>query len=63
MTDTSGVNSFDGVYKIILYEGPGALFRGLGPNVARAVLMNASQLTTYVLMPFTRLFVCSSERL
>lgn len=24
-----------------------ALFRGLGPNTARAILMNASQLATY----------------
>ncbi|KAL8291649.1 hypothetical protein RQP46_001907 [Phenoliferia psychrophenolica] len=32
---------------IVREEGAGALFRGVGPNVARAVLMNASQLATY----------------
>ena len=27
-------------------EGPASLFRGLVPNVTRAILMNASQLAT-----------------
>ncbi|KDE08607.1 hypothetical protein MVLG_01069 [Microbotryum lychnidis-dioicae p1A1 Lamole] len=40
-------NCFDGVARIIKEEGSAVLFRGLGPNVARAVLMNASQLATY----------------
>ncbi|GAA5943552.1 hypothetical protein JCM10213_008900 [Rhodosporidiobolus nylandii] len=38
---------FDGVFRIIREEGASALFRGVGPNCARAVLMNASQLATY----------------
>ena len=38
--------SFDGVFRIIREEGASALFRGVGPNCARAVLMNASQLAT-----------------
>ncbi|GAA5932876.1 hypothetical protein JCM1841_004622 [Sporobolomyces salmonicolor] len=38
---------FDGVFRIVREEGALALFRGVGPNVARAVLMNASQLATY----------------
>ncbi|GAA5980315.1 hypothetical protein JCM5350_000941 [Sporobolomyces pararoseus] len=38
---------FDGVLRIVREEGGAALFRGAGPNVARAVLMNASQLATY----------------
>ena len=38
--------SFDGVFRIVREEGGAALFRGVGPNVARAVLMNASQLAT-----------------
>ncbi|GAA5878672.1 hypothetical protein JCM8547_005116 [Rhodosporidiobolus lusitaniae] len=38
---------FDGVFRIIREEGGSALFRGVGPNMARAVLMNASQLATY----------------
>ncbi|GAA5830068.1 hypothetical protein JCM5353_000698 [Sporobolomyces roseus] len=38
---------FDGVFRIVREEGGAALFRGVGPNVARAVLMNASQLATY----------------
>lgn len=31
-------------------EGPSALFRGVTPNVFRAVLMNASQLASSVLL-------------
>ncbi|GAA6058388.1 hypothetical protein JCM3770_006109 [Rhodotorula araucariae] len=38
---------FDGVFRIVREEGASALFRGVGPNCARAVLMNASQLATY----------------
>ncbi|GAA6060636.1 hypothetical protein JCM10212_006387 [Sporobolomyces blumeae] len=38
---------FDGVFRIVREEGGAALFRGVGPNVARAVLMNVSQLATY----------------
>ncbi|GAA5843824.1 hypothetical protein JCM11251_001813 [Rhodosporidiobolus azoricus] len=38
---------FDGVFRIVKEEGGSALFRGVGPNMARAVLMNASQLATY----------------
>ena len=33
-------------------EGVSSLARGVGPNVFRAVLMNASQLASYVLRPF-----------
>lgn len=40
---------FDGVVRIVRDEGVPALFRGVEPNVARAVLMNASQLATWVL--------------
>lgn len=29
-------------------EGPSSLARGVGPNVFRAILMNASQLASYV---------------
>lgn len=39
--------SGDGVLQIVKTEGPLALFRGLAPNTARAILMNASQLATY----------------
>jgi dicarboxylate transporter 10 len=28
-------------------EGPGSMARGMGPNVVRAILMNASQLASY----------------
>ncbi|BGP66437.1 hypothetical protein NBRC10512_002497 [Rhodotorula toruloides] len=38
---------FDGVFRIIREEGASALFRGVGPNCARAILMSASQLATY----------------
>ncbi|KAH8923502.1 mitochondrial carrier [Atractiella rhizophila] len=41
-------NCFVGVYRILREEGPGSLFtRGLGPNIARAVLMSSCQLGTY----------------
>lgn len=39
-------HSFDGVFRIIREEGASALFRGVGPNCARAILMSASQLAT-----------------
>lgn len=35
-----------GVRQIVKDEGTMALFRGLGPNVSRAILMNASQLSS-----------------
>ncbi|GAA96672.1 uncharacterized protein L969DRAFT_90601 [Mixia osmundae IAM 14324] len=38
---------FDGLARIVNTEGALTLFRGLGPNVTRAILMNASQLATY----------------
>ncbi|KAJ3092301.1 Mitochondrial dicarboxylate transporter [Quaeritorhiza haematococci] len=40
-------NVFDGLIKIAKDEGPTALFRGMGPNVQRAILMTASQVTSY----------------
>ncbi|KAJ3410906.1 hypothetical protein HDV05_003037 [Chytridiales sp. JEL 0842] len=40
-------NAFHGGYRIIKDEGPLALFRGLGPNVQRAMLMTASQVGSY----------------
>lgn len=40
-------NAFDGVKQIYSKEGFSAFFRGLGPNVTRAMLMNASQLASY----------------
>ena len=46
LTDLS--YSFDGLFRVVKEEGAASLFRGLGPNVARAILMNASQLATCV---------------
>jgi hypothetical protein len=46
LTSIDVPHSFDGVFRIIREEGASALFRGVGPNCARAVLMNASQLAT-----------------
>ncbi|KAI0635357.1 mitochondrial carrier [Trametes polyzona] len=40
-------NSIDGLYKMVRDEGWSSLGRGVGPNVFRAVLMNASQLASY----------------
>lgn len=40
-------HALHGVYRMTIKEGPGSLFRGITPNVTRAVLMNASQLATY----------------
>ena len=34
--------------QMIREEGPSSLLRGVGPNVIRAVLMNSSQLASYV---------------
>ena len=33
-------------------EGPSSMLRGVGPNVIRAVLMNSSQLASYVSSTF-----------
>ncbi|KIO11881.1 hypothetical protein M404DRAFT_994567 [Pisolithus tinctorius Marx 270] len=38
---------FDAVYRIVREEGASSLMRGVGPNVIRSVLMNASQLASY----------------
>ncbi|KAF6767120.1 Mitochondrial substrate/solute carrier [Kalmanozyma brasiliensis GHG001] len=40
-------NAISGLARMTKEEGVGSLFRGLGPNTVRAVLMNASQLATY----------------
>lgn len=40
-------NAVSGLVRMTREEGVGSLFRGLGPNTVRAVLMNASQLATY----------------
>ncbi|KAJ3103200.1 hypothetical protein HDU97_010333 [Phlyctochytrium planicorne] len=40
-------HAFDGLYRIMKEEGPAALFRGLGPNIQRAILMTASQVASY----------------
>ncbi|CAG7853405.1 Mitochondrial dicarboxylate carrier AltName: Full=Solute carrier family 25 member 10 [Serendipita indica DSM 11827] len=40
-------NCFDGLFKMVRDEGVGSMARGMGPNVVRAVLMNASQLASY----------------
>ncbi|KDN40520.1 putative DIC1-mitochondrial dicarboxylate carrier protein [Tilletiaria anomala UBC 951] len=40
-------NALTGLVRVFQEEGPTSLFRGLTPNVVRAILMNASQLATY----------------
>ena len=40
-------------------EGVSSLGRGVGPNVFRAILMNASQLASYVVYPFLSRLVIS----
>ncbi|TPX38374.1 hypothetical protein SmJEL517_g00193 [Synchytrium microbalum] len=40
-------NAIDGLFRIAKDEGPLGLFRGIGPNVTRGVLMTASQVATY----------------
>ncbi|PGH03893.1 hypothetical protein AJ79_07251 [Helicocarpus griseus UAMH5409] len=40
-------HAFHGLVQMIRTEGPSSLFRGLWPNSARAILMNASQLASY----------------
>lgn len=39
-------NSIHGLYRMVRDEGVSSLARGVGPNVFRAVLMNASQLAS-----------------
>jgi len=38
---------FDALFRMIREEGVSSLARGVGPNVFRAILMNASQLASY----------------
>nr|VWO95703.1 Zn(2)-C6 fungal-type domain-containing protein [Ganoderma boninense] len=40
-------NCIDGLFRMIREEGLSSLGRGVGPNVFRSVLMNASQLASY----------------
>jgi len=40
-------NCFDALYRMVRDEGISSFSRGVGPNVLRAILMNASQLATY----------------
>lgn len=40
-------NAIDGVMRMAREEGIGSLFRGVGPNSARALLMTSSQLASY----------------
>ncbi|KAL5521235.1 hypothetical protein ACEPAG_9158 [Sanghuangporus baumii] len=40
-------HSLDGLYRMVRDEGVSSLGRGVGPNVFRAILMNASQLASY----------------
>ncbi|KZT25560.1 dicarboxylic acid transporter [Neolentinus lepideus HHB14362 ss-1] len=40
-------NCFDGLFRMVREEGASSLARGIGPNIFRAVLMNASQLASY----------------
>ncbi|KAF8326164.1 mitochondrial carrier domain-containing protein [Amanita rubescens] len=40
-------HSIDALYRMIREEGISSLSRGVGPNVFRAILMNASQLASY----------------
>ncbi|KAI9600759.1 hypothetical protein H4Q26_000551 [Puccinia striiformis f. sp. tritici PST-130] len=41
-------NCFEALFRMIKEEGFGSLTRGLGPNLSRSILMNASQLATLV---------------
>ncbi|KAI9263683.1 mitochondrial carrier domain-containing protein [Sporodiniella umbellata] len=40
-------HAFDGIIRISKEEGYSALFRGLGPNINRAILMTSSQCVSY----------------
>lgn len=40
-------HAMDGIVRISKEEGAAALFRGLGPNVNRAILMTSSQCVSY----------------
>ncbi|KAL8286670.1 hypothetical protein RQP46_004198 [Phenoliferia psychrophenolica] len=40
-------NGLQGLYVVARDEGSAALYRGVGPNVIRSVIMNVSQLATY----------------
>lgn len=48
-------DALTGVLRMARDEGPSSLFRGLAPNLVRAVLMNATQLATYDMFKSTLL--------
>jgi solute carrier family 25 (mitochondrial dicarboxylate transporter), member 10 len=48
-------HAFDGLIRMSREEGIGSLFRGVGPNSARALLMTSSQLASYDV--FKRMFL------
>ena len=50
-------NAIHGLYRMIKDEGPRSIFRGVGANSSRALLMNASQLASYDI--FKNMFVAN----
>jgi dicarboxylate transporter 10 len=40
-------HAIDGIFRISKEEGMSALFRGIGPNINRAILMTSSQCVSY----------------
>lgn len=41
------LHAFDGLTRMVREEGAASLFRGVGPNINRAVLMTSSQCVSY----------------
>lgn len=45
-------HAIDGIIRISKEEGMSALFRGIGPNINRAILMTSSQCVSYDMFKF-----------
>lgn len=41
------MHAFDGLIRMVKEEGGSSLFRGVGPNINRAILMTSSQCVSY----------------
>lgn len=48
-------HAIDGIIRISKEEGTSALFRGLGPNMNRAILMTSSQCVSYDMFKYVLL--------
>ncbi|KAI8980428.1 mitochondrial carrier domain-containing protein [Pilobolus umbonatus] len=54
-------HAIDGVVRVVREEGASALFRGLGPNINRAILMTSSQCVSYDMFKYFFISYCGLD--